>query len=31
MNKEFVERAYELAKEQYAALGIDTDDAMRGV
>ena len=28
MNKEFVERAYALAKEQYAAIGIDTDEAI---
>ena len=28
MKKEFVERAYALAKEQYAALGIDTDKAI---
>jgi len=28
MKKEFVQRAYELAKEQYADLGIDTDAAI---
>ena len=28
MKKEFVEKAYELAKERYAALGIDTEAAM---
>ena len=28
MKKEFVERAYELAKEQYATLGVDTDAAI---
>lgn len=28
MKKEFVLRAYELAKEQYAALGVDTDAAI---
>lgn len=28
MKKEFVQRAYELAKEQYATLGVDTDAAI---
>ena len=28
MKKEFVQKAYELAKEQYAAIGIDTDQAI---
>src|ERR1035437_2307741 len=28
MKKEFIQKAYELAKEQYAALGIDTDAAI---
>ncbi len=28
MKKEFIQRAYELAKEQYAAIGIDTDKAI---
>ena len=28
MKKEFVLRAYELAKEQYASLGVDTDAAI---
>ena len=28
MKKEFVQRAYELAKEQYAALGVNTDEAI---
>ena len=28
MKKEFIQRAYELAKEQYAAIGVDTDKAI---
>jgi L-rhamnose isomerase len=28
MKKEFVQKAYEIAKEQYAVLGIDTDQAI---
>ncbi len=28
MKKEFVEKAYALAKEQYAAIGVDTDKAL---
>ena len=28
MNKDFVQKAYDLAKEQYAALGVDTDEAI---
>ena len=28
MNKEFVQKAYDLAKEQYATLGVDTDEAI---
>lgn len=28
MKKEFVQKAYEVAKEQYAAIGIDTDKAI---
>ena len=28
MKKELIEKAYEIAKERYAALGIDTEAAM---
>ncbi len=28
MKKEFIQKAYEVAKEQYASLGIDTDEAI---
>lgn len=28
MNKDFVQKAYELAKEQYAVLGVNTDEAI---
>ena len=28
MKKELIEKAYELAKERYAAIGVDTDAAM---
>jgi L-rhamnose isomerase len=28
MKKKFIEKSYELAKEQYAALGVDTDQAI---
>ena len=31
MDKEFVERAYALAKEQYASIGVDTDEAISGM
>ncbi len=29
MNKDIIERAYELAKEQYAALGVDTEAVLK--
>ena len=28
MKQELIEKAYEIAKERYAALGVDTDAAM---
>jgi L-rhamnose isomerase len=28
MNQDFIEKAYRLAKEQYAAIGVDTDEAI---
>ena len=28
MKKELVEKAYEIAKERYAAIGVDTDAAL---
>jgi L-rhamnose isomerase len=28
MKKELIEKAYEIAKERYAAIGVDTDAAM---
>ncbi len=31
MNKELIEKAYELAKEQYAALGVDTDAVLKNM
>ncbi len=31
MNKESIKKAYELAKEQYAALGVDTDAVMKNM
>ncbi len=30
-NKELIEKAYELAKEQYAALGVDTDAVLKNM
>ena len=29
MNKAFIEKAYELAKQEYAEMGIDTDEALK--
>jgi L-rhamnose isomerase len=31
MKKKFIEKSYELAKEQYAALGVDTDQVLAGM
>lgn len=29
MKKEFVEKAYDLARQEYAALGVDTDAVLK--
>src|SRR6056297_31722 len=31
MNSEIIKKQYELAKEQYAALGVDTEKALEGM